>query len=51
MKELDKGVKKSFLQSDGPIVSGLDKALSTFCVERQAYYSGTFVGNHVHRCL
>ena len=51
MKELDKVVKKSFSRSDGPFVSGLDKALSTFYVERQAYYSGTFVGNHVHRCL
>ena len=29
----------------------LDKALASFHVERQAYYSGTFVGNHVHRCL
>ena len=32
--------------SDGPFVSKLDKALSTFYVERQAYYS-----DHVHRCL
>ena len=51
MKELDKVVKKSFSRNDEPFVSGLDKALSTFYVERQAYYSGTFVGNHVHRCL
>ena len=36
---------------DGPFAHSLDKALSSFNVERQAYYSGTFVGNHVHRCL
>ena len=30
MKELDKAVKKSFLPSNGPFISGLDKALSTF---------------------
>ena len=29
----------------------LDEALASFNVERQAYYSGTFVGNHVHRAL
>ena len=29
----------------------LDKTLKTFNVERQAYYGGTFVGNHVHRAL
>ena len=51
MKELDKSVNKSFARSDGPFVRGLDKALSSFNVARQAYYSGTFVGNHVHRCL
>ena len=40
-----------FKRSDGPFVKALDTALSSFNVERQAYYSGTFVGNHVHRCL
>lgn len=29
----------------------LDRALGSFNVHRQAYYSGTFVGNHVHRAL
>lgn len=29
----------------------LDKALATFHVERQAYHGGSFIGNHVHRCL
>ena len=51
MKELDKVVTKKFSRSDGPFVKNLDKALSSFHVERQAYYGGTFVGNHVHSCL
>jgi hypothetical protein len=29
----------------------LDEALSSFNVQRQAYYSGSFIGNHVHRSL
>ena len=36
---------------DGVFVRALDKALSSFNVERQAYYGGTFIGNHVHKCL
>jgi hypothetical protein len=42
---------KGFNKSEGPFVRALDQALAAFHVERQAYYSGTFVGNHVHRCL
>ncbi len=29
----------------------LEHALKSIGVERQAYYSGTFIGNHVHKCL
>ena len=36
---------------DGVFVKALDDALSSFNVQRQAYYGGTFIGNHVHRCL
>ena len=32
-------------------MQALDKALSSFNVHRQAYYGGTFIGNHVHRTL
>ena len=32
-------------------MKSLDDALASFNVERQAYYGGTFVGNHVHRSL
>lgn len=42
---------KGFDKNEGSFVRGLDEALASFHVERQAYYSGTFVGNHVHRCL
>ena len=34
----------------GPVVSSLDKVLSKFHVQRQAYHGKAFVGNHVHRC-
>ena len=44
-------VEKGFEREEGRFVKGLDTALSTFQVQRQAYYGGTFVGNHVHRCL
>jgi hypothetical protein len=44
-------MRKGFNKEEGPFVRALDRALSSFNVERQAYYSGTFVGNHVHRTL
>lgn len=40
-----------FHKNEGPFVRCLDNALATYNVERQAYYSGTFVGNHVNRAL
>ena len=39
-----------FPVEDGPCVLGLEEALAEIGVDRQAYYSGTFVGNHVHKC-
>ena len=44
-------VKKGFKSEEGPFANSLDKILFSFNVERQAYYGGTFVGNHVHRSL
>lgn len=38
-------------KKEGPFVEGLDKALASFNVYRQAYYGGTFIGNHIHRTL
>ncbi len=42
---------QGFKTHDGPFVRTLDSTLKSFNVVRQAYYSGTFVGNHVHRTL
>ena len=47
----DKRLEKDFHKNEGPFVKALDTALASFHVHRQAYYSGTFVGNHVHRAL
>lgn len=44
-------ISKGFSLEDGPFVKALDSALKSFKVERQAYYGGTFVGNHVHKTL
>ena len=43
-------VKEPFLVGEGPCVQTLDRALGDIGIERQAYYGGTFVGNHVHKC-
>ena len=51
INELDKVVAKSFSRSDGPFVKNLDQGLKSFHVEKEAYFGGTFVGNHVHSCL
>lgn len=45
------GSKKKLKRKDGPFVRALDAALASFHVCRQSYYSGTFVGNHVHKTL
>ena len=44
---LDEG----FHKEEGPFIKALDRALASFNVQRQAYFAGTFVGNHVHRTL
>lgn len=51
ISDLETTVNKGIEKSEGPFVKALDRALASFNVERQAYYSGTFVGNHVHACL
>ncbi len=51
MTELQKTTTKGFDKEEGPFVKGLDRALASFNVQRQAYYSGTFIGNHVNRTL
>ena len=46
---LRKGKKEP--RNEGPFVKSLDRTLASFHVCRQAYYSGTFVGNHIHTAL
>ena len=36
---------------EGPFCRALDDALALFKVHREAYYGGTFTGNHAHKCL
>ena len=43
--------KDAFPTEDGPFVRALDETLASMNVHREAYYGGTFVGNHAHRCL
>ena len=38
-------------RNEGPFVKSLDRILASFHVCRQAYYSGTFVGKHIHTAL
>ena len=51
MEQLELTKKTGFDKGDGVFAKALDDALASFNVERQAYYSGSFIGNHVHRCL
>lgn len=36
---------------DGPFIRGLDETLQSLNIHREAYYGGTFTGNHAHKCL
>lgn len=51
LQDIQRKQKKGLKRKDGPFVMALDTALASFRVCRQAYYSGTFVGNHVHKTL
>lgn len=46
-----KGYMKGYPQEEGPIIGGVDETLKEFHVARQAYYGGTFIGNHEHRSV
>ena len=53
-KEILIGEKQQGASHDdmsGPCVKSLDNTLAEIGVERQAYYSNTFIGNHVHMLL
>ena len=49
--DLSRRLRQGFASQDGVLVKALDSALASFNVQRQTYYGGTFVGNHVHRYL
>ena len=46
-----KRYQEGFKIHDGPFVKSLDVALQNIGVERQQYFGGTFVGNHIHKTL
>ena len=50
-KKTGNNLQRVYNKEEEPFVKSLDDAQSSFNVQRQAYYSGTFVGNHVHRAL
>eukprot|EP00731_Ephydatia_muelleri_P001748 Em0001g1748a len=46
-----KVTSKEFALHDDPFVKGLDEALQSFKMQRQQYFGGVFVGNHIHKTL
>eukprot|EP00731_Ephydatia_muelleri_P000541 Em0001g541a len=44
-------VERGYPEKEGPFVKILDNALQSFGVQRQQYFSGAFIGNHVHTAL
>ena len=42
-------IEKGFKLEEGPFIKGLNQTLKSFHVQREAYYGGTFIGNHVHK--
>ena len=51
MEKLRQECKEGFNTEDGPFCRALDGALAELKVHREAYYGGTFTGNHAHKCL
>ena len=52
MKESETLLNQNKLtKTHGPCVQELDKQLNMLNVQRQAFYGGTFIGNHVHKML
>uniref|UniRef100_A0A1X7US34 Uncharacterized protein n=1 Tax=Amphimedon queenslandica TaxID=400682 RepID=A0A1X7US34_AMPQE len=47
----EKIVSKGFEKDEGVFVKGLDQALSSFNVERQAYHGGSCIGTHILKAL
>ena len=49
--EKNRQCQQGFDMDEGPFCQALDKALASLKVHREAYYGGTFTGNHAHKCL
>lgn len=50
-QQIQSTTPEQFAAKDGPFMQALEEALQSCGVERQAYHGGSFVGNHVHKCL
>jgi hypothetical protein len=51
ISDLKRASSEEFDIDEGPFCRALDTALGTFKVYREAYFGGTFTGNHAHKCL
>ena len=51
MAKCTANVKKGYSEKEGPFVKTLDSALQSFGVQRQQYFGGALIGNHVHKAL
>ena len=50
-KKLQKAIVSKVKRLGGPCTDQLDHVLQSLHIARQAYRSGSFVGNHVHKML
>ena len=48
---IEKIIKEGFKLHDDLFMKGPEVALQNIGVERQQYFGGTFVGNHIHKTL
>ena len=49
--ELEDVCNKGFEMNEGHFVHSLDMALASTNAHQKAYYGGTFIGNHLHKCV
>ncbi|KAL5481284.1 hypothetical protein EMCRGX_G021417 [Ephydatia muelleri] len=49
--ESKRHLQNGFPLKDGRFFKQLDVALQSYNVERQSYFGGAFIGNHVHKAL
>ena len=49
--ELEDVCNKGFEMNEGHFVHSLDMALASTNAHWKAYYGGTFIGNHLHKCV